>query len=350
MQLFKHDASLIEIEDFIVNVRGVAPFLVGEPGVGKTAMFDRVVARTGYRGVYMNVPELDIGDIGVPMPNHETKTTSLYPNEYWGFHTGEPLVIFMDEFTKGDDAVKKILHPLINEGRIGPCRTHEDTICVLTGNNSTDGVGDVIKAHTVNRITEVHVRKPSSEEWRAWGAENDIEPLVLAAAKQYEDWFASYKDQTSEGNEAIFNPKFPDRPFVSPRSLARSSKIVARRHLITENMLRVSLAGTIGKVAAEQMASFFTVADALPTWEEIMENPDKAKLPDSPAAQCILAYSALQRIDRASVSKWFTYMKRTSSELQSVFCLTGMKSDTKKDLLMSSKAFVDWMREKQYLF
>jgi hypothetical protein len=42
-------------------------------------------------------------------------------------------------------------------------------------------------------------------------------------------------------------------------------------------------------------------------------------------------------------------MKRASSELQSVFVLSGIKSK-KRDLLMSSKAFVDWATEKQYLF
>ena len=348
--IIKFEANLQEVEDFIVACGNINPtMLMSEPGVGKTAMYKRIVERTGFRGVYMNVPELDLGDIGIPMPNHETKTTTLYPNEAWGFHTGEPLVIFMDEFPKGAEPVKNILHPLINEGRMGPYETHPDTIVVLTGNNSTDGVGDMLKAHSINRITVVSVSKPTSDEWRLWGAENGVAPEVLAWAKQYAEAFASYKDESQQDNEFIFNPKRPDQPFVSPRSLFKSSNIVKNRNVMTENMLKVALAGTIGKPAAASMASYIHVADTLPLWEEIVADPKTAKLPESPAAQCILAYSAIQRIDRESVTKWFEYMKRASSELQSVFVLSGIKSK-KRDLLMSSKAFVDWATEKQYLF
>lgn len=349
--ILKNEVSLKEAEDFIIACGNENPtMLLGEPGVGKTSMFNSIVKRTGYRGVYMNVPELDLGDVGVPMPNHETKTTRLYPNEAWGFHTKEPLVIFLDEFTKGAEAVKNILHPLINERRIGGDELHEKSIVVLTGNNSTDGIGDMLKAHSINRVTLVPVRKPTSDEWREWGAENGVAAEVLAWAKQYANAFASYLDPSQADNEYIFNPKRPQNSFVSPRSLFKASNIISNRHLITHNMLITALAGTIGSSAARDMVAYVTVADTLPTWEEIVNSPEKAKLPESPAAQCILAYSALQKVDRESVSKWFAYMKRASTELQSVFCLSGVKSDTKKDLLMSSKAFVDWMREKQYLF
>lgn len=352
MNLFKHEMSLKEAKDFILACGSDVPtILLGQPGVGKTSMFDEICKETGYRGVYMNVPELDIGDIGIPMPNHETKTTSLYPNEYWGFHIDEPAVIFMDEFTKGADAVQKILHPIINEGRIGSVKINKKSIVILTGNNSTDGVGDMLKAHSINRVTIIPIRNPYSEEWIEWATDNGVNPLVITAAKQFPEWFASYKDSEVENkeNHEIFNPKRGDEPFVSCRSLAKSGKIVDKRHLYTENALRVGLAGTIGKTAAEKMASYFIVADSLPPWDEIIANPTTAKLPESPAAQCMLAYSAIQRVDRESITKWFTYMKRASSELQSVFCLSGLASN-KEDLLMSSKAFVDWMREKQYLF
>ena len=75
------EVSLAEAEDAILAFGNQnAIHLVGEPGVGKTAMFERVVAKTGFRGVYIDTPNTELGDIGIPMPHHETKTTSLYPN------------------------------------------------------------------------------------------------------------------------------------------------------------------------------------------------------------------------------------------------------------------------------
>jgi hypothetical protein len=96
--------------------------------------------------------------------------------------------------------------------------------------------------------------------------------------------------------------------------------------------------------------SFVEVADSLPSWEEICKSPNTATVPTSPAALCLLAFSAVQRVDRESIGKFFEYLKRTPKELQSVFCLTGMKNDEKKKLFLTSQSFVDWMRTNQYLF
>ncbi len=135
-------------------------YLVGEPGIGKTAMHDTVVAMTGHKGVYIDAPNTELGDVGIPVPNHDTKTTHFYLNDHWGLHTGEPLVIFIDEFTKASQAVQNMLHPLIHERRIGGVKLHEDSIVMIAGNLTTDGVGDTIKAHTIGRITKVRIRKP----------------------------------------------------------------------------------------------------------------------------------------------------------------------------------------------
>jgi hypothetical protein len=343
--------SLQEAEDAICAFGNTnAVHLVGEPGVGKTAMHAKICERLGMRGVYIDVPNVELGELGIPMPNHETKTTTLYPNEAWGFHTGEPLVFFLDEFPKGAQAVQNTLHPLLNERRIANFKLHENSVVITAGNNMTDGVGDLMKSHTLNRVTVMAVRKPTSDEWREWGAQNDVAPEVLAWAKQYAQAFGSYLDPSQADNPYIFNPKHPQKAFVSPRSLHRASNIIKKRDLITKNALEVALAGTIGNSAAKDMVAYVDVADSLPTWESIITNPEQASVPSSPAALCILAYSALQRIDRTNIGKWFEYMKRTSTELQSVFCLTAVKSREKKDMVMSSKVFVDWMREHQYLF
>jgi hypothetical protein len=96
--------------------------------------------------------------------------------------------------------------------------------------------------------------------------------------------------------------------------------------------------------------SFVEVADSLPTWESIIKDPNTAIVPSSPTALCLLAFSAVQRIDRQTIGKFFEYLKRTPTELQSVFCLTGLKDDDKKKLFLTHQSFVDWMTKHQYLF
>ena len=356
------EASLTEVKDAILAFGSDCPVhLVGEPGVGKTAMFEEMVAKTGYRGVFIDTPNTELGDLGIPMPNHETRTTAFYPNDYWGFHLNEPLMIFIDEFTKpSSQAVQNMLHPLLNERRIFGNKLHKDSIVVTTGNNSSDGVGDMLKDHSINRIVIAPVKKPHAgfnadgtcdeDSWGNWAMNNGIEAEVIAWVKAFPMALATYKDPTQAENPYIFDPKKPRRSFVSPRSLARASKIVAKRAQITRNMLLVALVGTIGESAARDMLAYVEVADSLPSWDEVIADPKGCKLPTSPAALNIMAFGAMQRIDRSNISRWFEYLKRTPKELQSVFCLSTSRHPEKKQILMTSGSFVTWMRENQYLF
>jgi len=346
------EVSLQEAEDLIfVCGNQNAIHLVGEPGIGKTAMFNRLVARTGYRGVYIDTPNVELGELGIPMPNHEKRTTTLYPNEHWGFHKEEPMVIFIDEITKpSSQAVVNMLHPLLNERRMANFALHEDTIVVTAGNNSSDGVGDAMKSHTISRITIVPVRKPTWEEYIEYGSRKGFAPELLAFVKAYPQVLASYKDPTQVDNMHIFQPKMPQKSYFCPRSGERASNIIKKRDQITKNALVTSLIGTIGEATARDLIAYIDVADSLPSWEEIITSPKTAVVPNSPAALCIMAYGALQKIERSSVNQWFEYMKRTPKELQSVFCLTGRKHPRAKEIILTSPAFVTWMRENQYLF
>lgn len=343
--------SLREASDLIVSVGARNTFhLVGEPGVGKTAMHQSIADRLGMQAIYIDVPNTELGDLGIPMPDRETGTTKLYPNEHWGFHKDEPLCIMLDEFTKGSPAVKNMLHPLLtNPRRIGGITLHKDSVVITAGNMTTDGVGDAMASHSRNRLSVLNVRKPTSDEWVHWGMDK-IAPTVLAWVREFPQVLASYRDASQGDNQYIFNPKFAQRSFVSPRSLELASNIVRNKDQFNTQALLCALEGTIGASGARDLYAFIDIADSLPTWDSIVQKPSEAIVPNNPAALCILAFGAVQRIERDTIGKWFEYMKRTPKELQSVFCLTASKNDEKKRILFSSQAFVEWARINQYLF
>ena len=355
-------ATLKEAEDLIVSLGANGTcHLVGEPGVGKTSMYNNIVRRTGFKGIYIDAPNIELGELGIPIPDHTTKTTRMYPNDQWGFHLDEPLVIFIDEFTKAHQAVKNMLHPMLNNPRmIMGIPLHKDTIVVTAGNHSGDGVGDNMMSHSRNRISVISVKKPHAGfnadgsvdkgSWGEWANNNGIVAEVLAWVRETPHALASYLDPAQNGNKYIFNPKESQKSFVSPRSLERASNILKQRANNTTNVIVTALEGTIGAPAARDLMAFVDVADSLPTWEEILRNPDSAKVPSSPSALCLLAFSAVQRVERDTIGKFFTYLQRTPKELQSVFCLTGMNNEDKKKIFLTSQSFADWMRVNQYLF
>jgi MoxR-like ATPase len=170
--------------------------LRGEPGVGKSMIAAAIAEATGYDLSMVDVPNLDLGDVAMPVIDHEHKVTRYYPNARFGLTTGKPVVICLDEFTKGADPVKNMLHPMLEvfRPRLGDFAIPEGSIIFMTGNMDTDGVGDGLAQHTRQRVVELVVRKSNATEWLQWAAANGIHPVVMAWVDSYPQALASYLD------------------------------------------------------------------------------------------------------------------------------------------------------------
>ena len=181
---FARRINFAEAVDLLINSGHNSIHLTGEPGVGKTAIQDVIVAKTGYHKVYIDGPNTDVGQAGMPIPNHETRTLDFYPANSYRLHTNEPCVIMIDEWTKTDDYVRNTLHPLLHERRLGDFKLHPDSIVFTTGNMDSDGVGDSAKAHTRNRQTWLTYMKPTAEEWLIWAGNAGVAPEIQAWVKE----------------------------------------------------------------------------------------------------------------------------------------------------------------------
>jgi hypothetical protein len=183
--------------------------LRGEPGVGKSMIAEAIAEATGYDLSMVDVPNLDLGDVAMPVIDHSEKVTRYYPNARFGLTTGKPVVICLDEFTKGADPVKNMLHPMLEvfRPRLGDLAIPEGSIIFMTGNMDTDGVGDGLAQHTRQRVVELVMRKPNATEWLQWAAANGIHPVVMAWVDRYPQALASYLDGAN--NELHLSPCQP---------------------------------------------------------------------------------------------------------------------------------------------
>lgn len=339
--------SLNEAGRLIALTPGTRYMLRGEPGIGKTA-----IAKTIMRMVphikhfsYIDVPNLDLGDVAMPVIDHEAKVTRYYPNARFNVHTGEACFILLDEFSKGMDPVKNMLHPMLHEGRLGDVDLHPNTIVVMTGNLGSDGVGDSLKAHTKNRVSTLLVRKPTKEEWILWGVDNGIDPVLLTWARDNDDAFASYTDLKADDlakNKWIFNPKIAQDAFVSPRSLAKASEAVSKRDDLTENELMWSLKGSCGEAFAHDMVAYINYATQKPKWDNIVTNPTSTIVPDSAAVQSMTVFDAVSKVERQTFPAWMKYMSRMPMEIQAVFAFNISKSK-KQSMAFACTEFGDWV-------
>jgi len=311
--------------------------LQGEPGIGKSSMLEAIANDLGYDYAYIDVPNMDLGDIAMPVIDHDTKTTRYYPNARFKLHEG-----------------KNMLHPMFEKAnpRLGdiplPSNGDQQTIVFLTGNMSTDGVGDSLKAHSANRLVPLTIAKPDAEAWLNWAIPKGIEPEVCAWVNRFPHVLASYLDGHGD-NPYIFNPKRPQKAFVSPRSLETASNIVRTRKFNDPDAVIAALTGAIGESGARDMQAYIEFADQLPTWEATIKDPKHTKIPTSPGACAIVVFGAISRIDKDTIAPFMQYLERFDAEWQAVFAINIAKSKEKQSIAFSAKAFADWVAKNQDL-
>jgi hypothetical protein len=327
-------------------------FLEGEPGIGKSSLMGEIERVLGdeYHYCYFDCANKDLGDITMPAPNHELKVTEYFPNAVLGLQTGKKLVIMLDEFTKAFPAVQNMLHPMLeaHNPRLGDDPLPEGSIIFLTGNLQSDGVGDSIKGHSLNRITRIKVAKPTSDEWLRWGVQNDIEPSVLAWVRQFPHCLASYTDEDgAKDNPYIYNPRASQlQPYVSPRSLALASNVVAKRDILDTTSVIAALTGTIGAAAAKDMEAYLAYHDDIPSRDDILDNPKTAKIPESAGATAVLTFKLLSMVESDTMDTLFTYVQRLEAEWQAVFAINLAEGKNHR-IAFKSRAFEEWVTANQ---
>ena len=325
--------------------------LQGEPGIGKSSLLESIASGLGYEHAYIDVPNMDLGDIAMPVIDHDSKTTRYYPNARFKVHEGKPLVVMLDEFTKGADPVKNMLHPMLEKAnpRLGDLPLAKDTIVFLTGNLTTDGVGDSLKAHSRNRLVPVTISKPTAEEWLNWAIPKGIEAEVCAWVSQYPHALASYTDPGQADNPYIYNPRKAMNAFVSPRSLETASNIVRTRKENDADTVIAALTGAVGESAARDLQAYIEFSDQLPTWDETIKDPAKTKVPTSPGACAIVVFGAIARVEKDTITPFMEYLERFDAEWQAVFAINIAKAPSKQSIAFSCKAFANWVAKNQDL-
>jgi hypothetical protein len=221
----------------------------------------------------------------------------------------------------------------------------------MTGNLTTDGVGDNIKGHTLSRVSKLPVGKPVFEEWAEWAIGNGIEPIVIAAARQYKgDWFASYIDCADNVPKdfVAFNPRMPTTAYVSGRSLERASNIIKHREVFDSDSLIAALSGTIGEKASRDLEAYIAFADQLPTWESIIKSPMTTPVPDGAGACALIAFNAIAKVEKDTMTPFMDYICRFSPEFQACFAINIAKSPRQK-IAFGNTAFSAWVAKNEDL-
>lgn len=318
----------------------------GENGIGKTALFHALKRMPKFANHIAVDPidctQLSDGSVWMPDLDRENGVSRELPNERFGVsktnqlgvNGAKPILCFLDEIAKAPQFIKNVLAPIIYERRVGNYHAPEGSVVCCATNLSVEGLGDSIQAHLRNRLIFVKMRKPTAQEWVQWAVDKRVNPNVIAFVNNYDTVMDSFLDYEVGGkhegkdlakdNGMIFNPRSLTPHYASPRSLAAAGDVLdAGDGVLDDDTLEAALVGTIGAVAAENLASFVRFGRDICSFDRVIADPEKAPLSDNPSAQLIQVFQFVSRCeDRVQADAVVKYVWRMRAEMQSIFCNT----------------------------
>jgi len=349
--------SLQQAEALILAAgREVTFMLQGPMGIGKSSLLVSMAQKLPeYEVVYMDMTTKDLGDIsGVPKVEtiNGVDVTIFAPNSELRLHSNKPVLLMLDEFGKAMRPVQNTCLRLMLERKMGEYALPEGSIVFGTTNLVGEGLGDAIQPHARNRLSFVTVTSPDADAWCDWAMNNGVQPEVITWVHENPHCLASFADGSQKDNPYIFHPNKPASAFVTPRSLTKASHIIKHRGTLGLDATTAGIAGCVGESAARDLMAFADLADKLPTWEQIIKTPEKAKVPkDGDATSSfITVYSAIGRVEKDTMDAWLKYCQRLPMEFQAVFCTNVVKNTTKRTVAISNREFVSWATKNQFLF
>jgi hypothetical protein len=345
----------------------------GENGIGKTALFHalkKLPKFTNHIAVDpIDCTQLSDGSVWMPDLDRENGVSRELPNERFGVsksnqlgvNNAQPILCFLDEIAKAPQFIKNVLAPIIYERRVGNYHMPEGSVVFCATNLATEGLGDSIQAHLRNRLVFVKMRKPTAKEWVQWAVDNGQNANVIAFVNNYDMVMDSFIDYEKGGkyegkdlgkdNGMIFNPRSMTPHYATPRSLSAAGDILdAGDGVLDDATLEAALVGTIGAVAAENLASFVRFGRDICSFDRVVADPENAPLSDNPSAQLIQVFQFASRCaDRVQAEAVVKYVWRMRAEMQSVFCNT-IANSTRVALFATLTDFGRMLQEHKIYF
>jgi hypothetical protein len=370
---FVNTVSINELRTIIPLIGGeLTPIIQSEPGCGKTSLLSMIASDNGdtwrspadgtsiegdkYDYIYVDCPVKDMSDIGMTIPNHANRQLEYYVSELFNLSDPKPKIILLDEFMKSPKLLQVIFTRLMLERMVGdkalPKKNGVPSIVFGTSNNASDGVGDNMLAHAGNRVCIMRMAKPNVNEWLQWASENGISRVIRAGVAMFPRCLASYIDGDQKDNPYIFKPSMSALSFVSPRSLAKADVIVKHRDKMTENSLKVALAGTVGASFAGDLSAFLMLEKSLADVKDICKDPEGIEVPKDISAQLMIMFQAVDVLEtQDQLTKFMGFVDRIpSSEVQAVFFTMMMRNPKSIRLARNNQKISEWAKNNHDMF
>lgn len=322
---------------------GATVYLEGPPGCGKsefTSGVPRVLGPdVGFHRVDASVLDpAEIPGFVAPMKDKDNDAIATYlrsalmpAKDYLAAHPRG--IYFVDELAATVPAVRHGLDAVLNERRFGPRALPPGWRVWAAGNRTKDFSGaQHLEAKTLNRVTRVQV-EVNLDQWRDdFAIPQNLDPVGVAFLLVNPKVLASEVPANRE-------------PFCTLRSYTNMLRFwQALATPLRNSEATPVIAGYIGNGATAEFIPYMESAIELPTREEILGNPMKAKVPKKGD----LAYAAQMcasriAIDGHDIDACWRYILRLPAELHLPAAKQWSMIDSVRRRMTTSSSLVEYL-------
>ena len=252
--------------DLVLSTNEV-PLVVGESGIGKTALAKKLAKENNWSLVVIDGNLLKEGEIG-GLPTIESYTITNSNGEkiekkitVYAVHNklreideeiakGKSVLLFIDEINRCEHTVQQELMNLILNREINGYKLHDD-VKILAAMNPSSKYGSDFDYQVVdmdaaqeNRFVWLNM-EPDYTQWLSWAIDAGIEQKVI-------EFISTFPEYLHKVNE--------DDVRATPRSYERVSKVYKeyknKMDIIPRAVFLNVIKGNVGKIIAEEFISF----------------------------------------------------------------------------------------------
>ena len=346
-----HEITMAEANEFTLDYlqAGLVPHLISSPGVGKSSLAREIAKENNLLLIDVRLSQADPTDLNgfpfildktakrvkagyVPMDIFPVEGDELPINP----KTGEQYagwLLLLDEFNSAPRAVQAAAYKLVLDRMVGMHKLHKACACMAAGNRIDDhAIVNELSTALQSRLVHL-VIKVCQKTWDIWAVKNGIDHRVRS--------YINFESKMLHN----FSPTHNDLTYPCPRTWEFLSKVVsnwARRGVndIPKRKLPV-LAGIVGDAAARNFMTYTQVYDKIPTFDQIMADPDNVPFGDDPSMQYALSGMLADKMDTQNGDVLVRFIRRLEIDFQLITLRSAIR---RLPALQVNQGVKDWFR------
>ena len=312
-------------------------FLTGMPGIGKTALIDKIAKDHGYQVVKIHLAISDPTDVkGMPVwfetKNGKKKAVFIPFAEMEALiNATVPTIAFFDDFGQAPEACQAGAMQFFHGGRLNGYTIPDCVRFVCCSNRKEDRAGvNTVLEPIKSRFHMICELVPEIDPFVQYGINNGWSPILIAFMRQRPLWLTGGEDGWKPSKDIVNQ--------ANPRAIHHLADVLK---LQLDKVARPTCyAGAVGTPMANEYFAFEELVMRLPDLDVVLNNPDAADVPSGADTMYAMMGALHGRMNHQNLENIYKYIRRAfSKEMQMVFHMDV--ENYNKDLVYNP-GYIQW--------